>query len=409
MECTAKKNDINSKSTETLEIRLYGFCEKFYPLASKNNVSEIIEEIVDKFYSVEKPKISIISHSNSFCNYVHPVESWMACDFVKDHRRHCLDVCEKSSSREKVTALDIPFNVVWKCPKKLDDKNDYVKMTDCDDYIEIRSETHLVAGGINKHISRLSAGQISVLYRNLSSGYNSYICLCNEFSADKLNLTENSKIFVIPSIMEVPESSNRNIYSHDERFRQTLKQVKSIWESVDDPVIILCELSYMTLREIYKISKYTSALLFFNQNITAINYSNDRNKNKAEVYLQNFVLKCLGEKTYSHFCKFGGRYSLTNLFDEGEFFSPKPSFRIIPKAHDGMPIVESILYSIPSKYRTTFGEILSSMQEILDKHFVDVEHLLYNLIINKHGIEVNNLKTLGIAGHFAGSGAYNPS
>ena len=399
MKCVAKKtnvnsntnSDINTNSDETLEVLLYGFCEKFYPLASIKNVKSLIE----KYSKDKKTEIDLISHSNLFCNYTHPVESWVACDFKGDFERHCLEACKKLSTSGD--AIELPFNTVWDGSP---DKKDFMK---------ILSGTFLMVNNTNKHISRLDAPDYTLLYESLSSARPSYVTLSYDFSAAKLDITPQSKIFVIPSIMEVDGPLNKNIYTHEERFRQTLEQVKSVRNKVKGAVIIVCELTFMTLIEIYKISKYTSALIFFNKDSTAVRYADDRNKNKAEVYLQRFVLTCLAGATFSHFCKFGGRYSLTDVFNERKFFSGKPSFRIIPKAHDGVPIVESIFYSIPRVHMSLFNTILASMQELLDNHFTDVEHLLYSLFINNHKIEVNKLETLGIAGHFAGSGAYNPS
>lgn len=394
MECAAKKVSFASDSSETLEIILYGFCEKFYPLANKKYVENIIDDLVSKHYQNKRPNVNIISHSNMRCGYAHPVESWEACDFEGDFKRHCFDTCRKISDQGHVVAL--PFNNV-----RASGGSEKV--------LSIVSETYLKAENAIKHISGLETRDCDVLYGSLSSAYSKYITLSYNFSPVKLELTPKSKIFVIPSILEVEGPTNKNVYTHRERFRQTLRQVKSIKDKVEDAVVIVCELAFMSLSEIYKISKYTSALVFFNKDATAVRYAKDPNKNKAEVHLQRFILTCLGGQPFSHFCKFGGRYSLSPAFDASKFFSDRPSFRIIPKAHDGSPIVESIFYSVPATHRGLFAEILVSMQEILDKNFTDVEHLLYNLFINKHKTAVNRMETLGVSGHFAGSGAYNPS
>jgi hypothetical protein len=400
MECIAKKNKFVSNTNEVLEIMVYGYCEKYYPLASRKNIEYIINEISSKFYDHKQPNVILISHSNLFCKYSLPVESWIKCDFIEDYKKHCLDMCKKLSKNEVIISL--PFNSIWKTPQKLTDINS--------EFMSILSENYLKVEEKTKHISQLTEIESTILYQNLSNNINeTYITLSNEFSAIKLNINSKSKIFVIPSIMEVIGPLNKNIYTHEERFRQTLEQVKSIKEKIENSVIILCELSFMSLREIYKISKYTSALIFFNKDCTAIKYANDANKNKAEVYLQHFILSCLGGNAFSHFCKFGGRYSLTRSFNENKFFSAEPSFKIIPKAHDGEPIVESILYSFPFSHREILSDVLITMQEILNKHFTDVEHLLYGLLFNKYKLQINKLETLGIAGHFAGSGAYNSS
>ena len=98
---------------------------------------------------------------------------------------------------------------------------------------------------------------------------------------------------------------------------------------------------------------------------------------------------------------------MTGLFDADVFFSDRPSFRLIPRAYDGHPIIESILYSIPHSCKAEFEKVLKEAQNTLEAQFTDVEHLLYSLYAVK--VPVNWLEVLGIRGHFAGSGAYNPS
>ncbi len=419
MKCTAKiqrRPLLDTEKTDPAEgvrrlyLILYGFCEEYYPLAGIGAVDFLLGvikkfdflqgEIRIKIQGEPNVEFSVISHSNKFCGYAHPAQAWVRCDFERDFNGHCLEVCEKNLEGEQVYTSHMPFNEVAD-----------VEITGGIGIgMRILSETHLKVQGVegSKHISKLTEPEHQILYRQLSLAYDTYITNSGDFDQEKVDIAPESRIFFIPSILSISEDgkTTKSVYSPEERFEQTLQQVKSIKEKVKDSVVMLLELSHMTLRQIHKISKYCDALVFFAHDILAQKYSKDRNKNKAEVYLQSFMLGKV-TKPFSHFCKFGGRYSLTDLFDERAFFWDLPSFRLIPQAHDGLPIVESILYSIPHSCRAEFEEVLNKIQSTLEIQFTDVEHLLYSLYAEDHPI--NRLNVLGVRGHFAGSGAYNPS
>lgn len=408
MECVAKikrRPSLDTEKTGSMEgadqvyLILYGVCEEYYPLAGTGAVDFLLGEIRKEFQG-PNVEFSVISHSNKFCWYVHPTRAWVKCDFEGDFNGHCLEVCENNIESASATTLRVPFNAVADDPGYRRGAGG----------MWILSETHFEVQGTKKpkHISKLTEPEHRDLYRQLSLAYNTYIASSGDFDQEMINIAPESKIFFIPSILRVLEDGKavKSIYSREERFEQTLQQAKSIKEKVKDSVVVLLELSYMTLRQIHEISRYCDAVVFFAHDILAQKYSKDRNKNKAEIYLQSFMLDRI-TKPFSHFCKFGGRYSLTGLFDADVFFSDRPSFRLIPRAYDGHPIIESILYSIPHSCKAEFEKVLKEAQNTLEAQFTDVEHLLYSLYAAK--VPVNWLEVLGIRGHFAGSGAYNPS
>jgi hypothetical protein len=397
--CIAKYRPCITGENVQIQVKIFGYCEKYYPLSNLRTVKNIISELRRNIFDSDI-NYNIISHSNEVCNYTHPVESWMGCNFESDFTNHCLSVCMSSCNYlEKIIQLDFEFNTIFIGKEFINPMNkiNYV-------FMSIKSDSYLKYGGIMYHISELNSPELDILYFQMSNHYGNYITLAENFKG--IHTTPQSKIFLIPSILHVENS--KTIYSPEERFKQTLNQVKSIKERVVDSIIIILELSWMNLKQIYKISKYSSALIFFTKDQKALSYAHDKNKNKAEIYLQSFILSKI-ETPFSHFCKFGGRYSLTNIFDEKVFFSEELSFRIIPKAYDGVPIVESILYSVPYVYKKIFIEILVSMQLELERFFGDVEHLLYNYCVVKFKLPINKLYNLGIKGHFAVDGAYNPS
>ena len=404
-DCIVHKSEVlvNKIHSDKILVKLYGVEKQYCPLYSEYLIKWIFQNL-EKALDIQLESIDILTHLSDDCVFVLPASSWITCNFTTEYKKHCDSMLDIDPSMYKyIVPLDI--NDVIEGSYSINNDN-IIRLNT----FSILSEWYFKVRDNTVHFTELDDTRRTSLYAQLSISYRTTITDSSNLDVDSLDISSNDKIILIPSILNITNNNPlRTIYTQEERFEQTLKQVKSIhnqYGSGMKPIIL--ELSYMSLRQIQKLAVYCKGIIFFNKDPKAYEYSIHQNKNIAEVYLLKFMYEKLKDTNYSHISKFGGRYSISKNFNKDQFFKDKPVFRYIGAAYDGKPVYESIFYSIPRKYHTRFEEVLTIMENTLKMTFTDVEHLLYTCF-QKMGIESYHIEKLGIKGCFAGSGIYNSS
>ena len=270
--------------------------------------------------------------------------------------------------------------------------------------IELVSSTHTSIDPI----SRLDTITRKQLFDRL---FDNKVCDFHHFETNKqfIETNDSTKIFLIPSVIHIhPKNQNRSCFNSDDRLQQTYNQIQTI-KKHPNCVVILLELSELSLTELEKLNSVSDFICLFSQNQQAQHFAhNDPNKNKTEVFVLYEVLKQLQDFSYSHALKFGGRYWLSPQFDIDHICKDIPVFNVIPagfNCHNNINVIEPVIYSIPKKYMTKFLVSLVSMLQILDKQFLDVERLLYSEFAMKID-NFLNIEYSNVCGYPAHSGVY---
>lgn len=194
---------------------------------------------------------------------------------------------------------------------------------------------------------------------------------------------------LIPSVIKTSENpfnytSRRSIFSWEERFQQTLKQVESIYQCDENIQSYIMEGSRIGIRYLTELTKYASVILFVTDS-KGDKYANKHpNKSIYEIYCMETMLKKV--QTQWVF-KFGGRYKLHDTFNLKDFLSNKAVFKVIPGflTFAGTPIIECIIYSIPKEQQEEFRNIYKKIkEEILEGSNGAIESLLYKSIPEHH-------------------------
>jgi hypothetical protein len=211
----------------------------------------------------------------------------------------------------------------------------------------------------------------------------------------------------IPSVIKTSENpfdytTQRSIFSWEERFQQTLKQVKSIYDKCDDVVSYILEGSRVNLRYLNELSKYSNVVLFATD-INADYYANTHlNKSIYEIYCMGYMISKIDS---DWIFKFGGRYNLHDSFDINIFLHDIPAFKVIPPnlTFANKSIIECIIYSIPRDYFSIYERIFSQMKdEIVQGSKNAIETLLL-----KYSPKYKNIPKLNVIGRDAVYGFEN--
>ena len=196
--------------------------------------------------------------------------------------------------------------------------------------------------------------------------------------------TTKDIIMCIPSVIKTSNNSfnyvtYRSIFTHNERFDQTLNQVKSINNINSDSKITtyLLEGSQIDLNQMSILSEYCHVILCCKDD-KAFSYANvSLNKSLYEVWCMKYML----EKIKCNWSfKFSGRYMLHEFFNLEDFLKDKPVFKIIDAQNTFTktePIIECIIYSLPQSQFTSYINIYKNMLESLTDTYGAIENLLY--------------------------------
>lgn len=219
---------------------------------------------------------------------------------------------------------------------------------------------------------------------------------------------ETNLLFCIPSVIKTSENPfnyvhYRSIFTHNERFQQTLKQVENIDKLNLSKNIYLLEGSNLDLDEMQKLSNYCNIVLFCKDK-NAHEYANQNvNKSIYEVYCMKFMLEKI---KFNWAFKFGGRYNFHDTFNILNFLKDKPVLKIIDMEYtftNTENIIECIIYSIPKSYREKYINIYHNIiNSLLTDSSSAIENLLYT-----YSDDIDRIEYLNVYGRDAIEGFDN--
>jgi len=219
---------------------------------------------------------------------------------------------------------------------------------------------------------------------------------------------EHNVVVCIPSVIKTSDKifnyvEYRSIFTHEERFKQTLQQVKSLKELDPNIHIILMEGSGLFLNELEELSKYCTIVLYC-KDTEGNNYANKHeNKSIYEVYCMKNIIKQI---KFNWIFKFGGRYDLHFNFNINNFLRDKPVFKVIDAEYSFTrteSIIECIIYSLPNSYKDKYINIFDTIfKDILNDTSLAIEYLLC-----KYSDDIHKIDYLEVFGRDAIEGKYN--
>jgi hypothetical protein len=217
------------------------------------------------------------------------------------------------------------------------------------------------------------------------------------------------------------------VYKAEERMSQTLDTINSIKNKVENPQIILAEMSGagITSEQVKIISDQVTYLVDFTVDPTVTKLYNATNnwdivKNGTEINCFIKLLKVCNDRKlfegYNRIFKISGRYVLTDDFDISFYEQPDVLNKIVVggKKKSQFPIevtqqswqYMSRLWSWPSESLIEVMQVYADGANYFsERHaaggYVDIEHILAKFLNSEHVIEHKNL---GIAGNISPTG-----
>jgi hypothetical protein len=191
---------------------------------------------------------------------------------------------------------------------------------------------------------------------------------------DMLNIKASDNIVLIPGIINISHSCD-SIFTADERYEQTKRQLKSIRKNIPNSKSILLEQGGLNLHQISELHSLADVIILFSDDKQSTTLTQS-GKSLGEVYVLRYILNHLKNYTFNTFFKFGGRYRVLDSFDMNTESATKIVTRTTPEnlSYSNRPFAETIIYSVPRNLLDKFNENLSQAS-----NFIDVEHALYGL------------------------------
>ena len=219
-------------------------------------------------------------------------------------------------------------------------------------------------------------------------------------------------VIAIPSIINISNNpilgyDKRSKLSGEERYNQTIKQLQVIRQKVPNTTIILLEYSTnLTTEQLTNLSSLSNYVIRYNNIGDDYEYCHNTfyNKGLGEIYGLVHITELIKDKPFKWFCKFGGRYCMSDIFNINDFKVQVPSFYAI-EGNDtiGKFLAHTEFYSIPKKFLNIYIEIFKIW---LEKDTTEPAEYIFTFFLKclKHK---NRLPYLGVYGHGANNNSIN--
>lgn len=223
-------------------------------------------------------------------------------------------------------------------------------------------------------------------------------------------IQSHTAVICVPSAIHLKNPS-RSVFSREERFKQTVRQGKTIRAKYPSSVSVLCEVSsVLSLNELKELSAVYSCVVLYAHDEQCQFYAHiDPNKNKTEVYILQHMFSVFMKTSCSYIAKFGGRYQFSPSHSQDlKLFDSNCAVMKMVRAeyYQQKYMIEPVFYSIPRRYFSAYLKCLQQMSGILCNQFTDVERLMYSLFFTRDDIDVVSPEKMEIMGYGATNGVF---
>jgi hypothetical protein len=220
------------------------------------------------------------------------------------------------------------------------------------------------------------------------------------------DLVVNPVLVVVPSVIQVEIGYRSNFLSEEDRYNQTIKQLQTIKHKIPEATIILLETSKnLSSLQIITLSNLCDYQILYNDNEKILNKSHTPsiNKGMGELNVLEHICGLIKTKHITHFCKFGGRYSINDSFNKTEFLCDIPVVCATPGNGRHKIVAQTVLYSVPQDYFEQYYYIMKNWTEI--RTYLSAEDIFTLFLDTVPNIKV--LDKIGVTGVGSMTGIVN--
>jgi uncharacterized protein (DUF1919 family) len=228
-------------------------------------------------------------------------------------------------------------------------------------------------------------------------------------NSDDLQITSEI-VIIVPSVIYVSTNplygeQSRSLISPENRYLQTIDQLKSIRDKIPSCQIIVQEASIcLTSQEIVELSNLCDYLILYTDDESFFYvHQNFLNKGLGELYMVHNICSLLQSKQFNHLCKFGGRYKCSNSFNLNDFTRYYPVASGIPGNSKLGILAQTVFYSIPQSFLQLYTLFLKAW--LSPDTSEPIEHIFTMFLDSLPKVMIIN--TLGVEGYGATTLAYN--
>lgn len=214
-----------------------------------------------------------------------------------------------------------------------------------------------------------------------------------------------SKIYV--SNKKFSYTSNRSIYTIEERFNQTLETIHSIKKNITNTYIILFDNSFFANKDYYNMLNNNVDKFINITNNNTLNFYTDIYQYKAfsdvsqQLSFYNTFFKYVDMNSFNKFFKISGRYLVNHRFN---FNNYNNNANIFKKNNDvtDRDYYYTCFYKLNSKIIHLYFEQLKQLidnKHLYENTYSDLEVILPKFLINTNAISLTD--TLGITQRIA--------
>lgn len=197
-----------------------------------------------------------------------------------------------------------------------------------------------------------------------------------------------------------------SLFTHEQRFFQTLKTIASLRHRVENSYIILCDNSPLTEEQKYILTYLVDKIILLHDDeplyreIEPTRY-NEGLKSRGEAYQMLNIIEFIKDKEYDLFFKISGRYFLNNDFNLNNFNNQKLNFREFSSGCFNKKYVSTVLYAISKRCENVFKSKLIEIIPDLHPNTSDIETSLHSLCEMEN--IMNKVDYLGVCGYISDS------